>query len=151
MCKLIFIINKFCLFFFYSQQFTVAHRKKQGVLQHPQHPLFPCPCFHTKGSCPISQIWLNNYNTSVLSITPLLSTGGRYIVTTYSYISIGTTIKKVLFSTSLPSLSKHSRLVKSRDVSVAAPDWLLCVHLNSWILAAAFRWVLMDWAQLKLV
>ncbi len=29
--------------FFYSQQFTVAHRKKQGVLQHPQHPLFPRP------------------------------------------------------------------------------------------------------------
>ncbi len=36
--------NKFSLFFFYSQQFTVAHRKKQGVLQHPQHTLFPHPC-----------------------------------------------------------------------------------------------------------
>ncbi len=31
------------IFFFYSQQFTVAHRKKQGVLQHPAAPPVPAP------------------------------------------------------------------------------------------------------------
>ncbi len=43
MFKWIFIITNLAYFLFFSQQFTVAHRKKQGVLQHPQYPLFPRP------------------------------------------------------------------------------------------------------------
>ncbi len=33
----------YSLFFFFSQQFTVAHRKNRGLLQHPQHPCSRAP------------------------------------------------------------------------------------------------------------
>ncbi len=43
MFKLIFIITNLAYIFFYSQQFTVAHRKKTGGAAAPSAPPVPAP------------------------------------------------------------------------------------------------------------